>query len=971
MLALSACARGEASPTVSDDVYEFPAELVAAGDAASAVVTTTTVPSLSEPEVVTPPPPRAVLEAMAAADPLPTPSSDLLPDVAPLEPYVVTDTGERRLLRDVTATVSYDPEAGLVVEPAGWWLVNFPLDRIEGAEGRTIDEIAMLLTGRPQEDLTNYYFYSAPASGQSVAALPAATEPAAIKVTPGADLVVDNRDPNASDDNDGSRANPLLTITEAVDRAEPGSVIHVYPGIYREPVTITTDGTAEDPIRIEGIRGASGAMPTITGNDLFPAGAWREVDGLRGVYSATSFTDLSGSMTLGDEHLIERSAPWLLDAGEFVVTTGGDAYVSPRFDGNVNAREGSVHSFGSSQYIWEVKPTDGGGFVDLGSDFGEGFAGGVYWGSAWVYVEKPVPVTDYAWYNNHEFELQVSGPFRAAGISGTPLSEQPYEYRVWLDGELLDANVHATSQNTEADLPHPEIGRGVYGETWHGVAMREGWHQLVFQWDTTTETDTAAAVPVFRFGIPEAVGDAITYAAAPSSSRHVPQAIGENYVSEYMVLGPVPSTYDPTVYVRLPDDADPNDVALDIAARTGPVVSILGDFVELHGFEIEGGSQVEGQALISVGHRDDDPAEDVAVKGVVVEGNLVSGGQYAGICVVVSGDMGVAPIEIRNNWVVDSGALGIVARGSSDRLTAETLDEWAPGRTPVSVEFNTIIETGWAGYDRVDDVSAILFERMTGSSIRYNDISGGGPGITLRGENYGVRVDGNSITNPFAWGIGVEANPGPNLIANNVITGLRIGPNWMKAHLLTWDSDQTWIINNTTDGLWSTETGWYGDVGTWGAGGPENFERVDYSSWLLTDFRRSYVNNLFLGNYLGGVEDYLGNWGDSDTFTANFREVPKPDPFDYLDDGAESADVRYDFIDRDGGDYRLDGRSELNTAGVTNRTAQLAALDFFGLPRFLDETTSVGAFRATPDIASGTSVIEVLFTDGSVIRIEG
>jgi hypothetical protein len=333
--------------------------------------------------------------------------------------------------------------------------------------------------------------------------------------------------------------------------------------------------------------------------------------------------------------------------------------------------------------------------------------------------------------------------------------------------------------------------------------------------------------------------------------------------------------------------------------------------------------------------------------------------------------MAVERIQISNNWVVDSGALGIVARGVSDRLTPDTLDDWAPGRTRVDVEFNMIIESGWAGYDPVEDVSAVLFERMTGSTIRYNTVVGGGPGITLRGENFGIRVDGNSITDPFAWGIGVEANPGPNLIANNVVTGLRIGPDWMKAHLLTWDSDQTWIINNTTDGLWSTETGWYGDVGTWGAGGPENFERMDYSSWLLTSFRRSYVNNLLLGNYLGGVEDYLGNWGESDTFTANFREVPKPDPFDYLDDGAESADVRYDFFDRGDGDYRLDSRSELNTSGVANLTARLAALDFFGLPRFIGDTASVGAFRATPDIAAGTSVIEVLFVDGDAIRIEG
>ncbi|MCP5113267.1 MAG: hypothetical protein GY953_20745, partial [bacterium] len=100
LLALSGCARGESSPTVPEEVYEFPTELVAAG-AAAASATTTTVPTLSEPEEpVEPPPPRAVQEALSAPDPLPTPSSDLLPGTALLEPFVVTDGGERRLLRE-------------------------------------------------------------------------------------------------------------------------------------------------------------------------------------------------------------------------------------------------------------------------------------------------------------------------------------------------------------------------------------------------------------------------------------------------------------------------------------------------------------------------------------------------------------------------------------------------------------------------------------------------------------------------------------------------------------------------------------------------------------------------------------------------------------------------------------------------------------------------------------------------------
>jgi hypothetical protein len=970
-LALAACAEGESSTAAVDD-YVYPASLVAAGEALAMAPasTPTTAPPMSAPEdPETPPLTWAAQQALSSVDPLPLPTSELLPGAPTSEPFVVTQDGERRLLREVSVTVSYDPHEGLTVDPAGWWVVNYPLDRIRGLDLYRTDEIARLLTGHDAEDLTNYYFYTAPAGGVSVAP-PAKKGPAPISVTPGPDLVVNNRDPEASDDNDGSAAHPLLTISAAVERAVPGTVIHVYPGIYRERVVVDTDGTPEAPISIEGIRGAAGSMPVITGNDPFPVGAWQEVEGSSGVWEASAFTDLSGSLTASGESLVERDAPWNLQPGEYAVSGGGDAYTDPRFDGDSNAREGAIYDFGSSQYIWERTETDSGGFVDLGSEFGDGFGGGVYWGSSWVYVRKPSEASNYDWYHDESrFDVQVSGPFRSAGVSGEAVSAQPYRYRVWLDGILLDSNVFATADNGEADLAHPDIGIGDYGETWQGVVMEQGWHHFVFQWDTTTAPGATEQVPVFRFGVPEIIGNAISSAEKPRSSRYGPSGEGVSYVSEYLVLGPVPSTFDPTVFVRLPDGADPNDVGADIAARSGPVVSILGDFVELHGFEVGGGAQHEGEALIEVGHHSDDGVDDAYVQGAVVEGNYVTGSQHTGIGAAVSGDMGVAPIEISNNWVVDSGAVGISVTGLSERLTEKTLNDWAPGRTMVTVDFNTVVNSGWAGYDRITDVSGIEFERMTASTIAYNTIIHGGPGITLRGENYAVRVDGNTISDPYAWGIGIEANPGPNLIANNLITGLRTGPAWMKAGILTWDSDQTWIVNNTIDGLWSIETGWYGDVGTWGAGGPENFERMDYPTWDFHSFRRSYLNNLVLGNYLGGIEDYLGNWGELDTFSANYREVPQPDPFDYLADGAEAADVRRDFVDREGGDYRLVESSELNSQGVVNVTSRLAPLDLLGLPRLSGETTSVGAYRETPDIAAGTTVVEVLFVDGIAARL--
>ncbi len=264
-------------------------------------------------------------------------------------------------------------------------------------------------------------------------------------------------------------------------------------------------------------------------------------------------------------------------------------------------------------------------------------------------------------------------------------------------------------------------------------------------------------------------------------------------------------------------------------------------------------------------------------------------------------------------------------------------------------------------------VTAIV-SSMTGIPVKAEVAMTGG--ITLRGENYGIRVDGNRVIDPYGWGIGVEGNPGPNLVANNVVTGLRPGPEWQKAHILAWDSDQTWVVNNTTDGEWNTDSGWYGDVGSWGAGGPDNFDRLEFSNWELSVFRRIYLNNVFVGSYLGGVENYLGDWGETDTFLGNSREVPQPNPYDYHDDGAERFNPRYAFEDRAAGDYRLSANSNLSSSGIVNKTAELAELDFFGLPRSHGENVEVGAFRANPDVNSGDTIIEVFLIDGTVFRIE-
>jgi pectate disaccharide-lyase len=50
--------------------------------------------------------------------------------------------------------------------------------------------------------------------------------------------------PAGNDHNDGSQNAPFATIQKAATVVTPGSVVHVLPGTYPDPVTVTTSGTA-------------------------------------------------------------------------------------------------------------------------------------------------------------------------------------------------------------------------------------------------------------------------------------------------------------------------------------------------------------------------------------------------------------------------------------------------------------------------------------------------------------------------------------------------------------------------------------------------------------------------------------------------------------------------------------------------------------------------------------------------------
>ncbi len=64
--------------------------------------------------------------------------------------------------------------------------------------------------------------------------------------------------PNGNDSNPGTMALPLLTIQEAADRSQPGTLVLIQPGVYRETVSVPTSGSAAQPIVFRG--NGSGAI---------------------------------------------------------------------------------------------------------------------------------------------------------------------------------------------------------------------------------------------------------------------------------------------------------------------------------------------------------------------------------------------------------------------------------------------------------------------------------------------------------------------------------------------------------------------------------------------------------------------------------------------------------------------------------------------------------------------------------------
>ena len=100
------------------------------------------------------------------------------------------------------------------------------------------------------------------------------------KQVPAANVLVVNPDcKGANDANPGTATLPLRTISRAAELVQPGSVVRIHSGVYRERVVIKQSGTPKQPICFEAV---AGAQVVVTGADLL-TGWSKDAEGIYSV----------------------------------------------------------------------------------------------------------------------------------------------------------------------------------------------------------------------------------------------------------------------------------------------------------------------------------------------------------------------------------------------------------------------------------------------------------------------------------------------------------------------------------------------------------------------------------------------------------------------------------------------------------------------------------------------------------------
>lgn len=97
-------------------------------------------------------------------------------------------------------------------------------------------------------------------------------------------ILVNPSHPNSNDNNPGTDDKPIRTISRSVELAQPGDIVRIHTGVYREKIVLSKSGLVDKPIVFSA---ADGANVVVTGADLITD--WRKENSPEGenVYSTS------------------------------------------------------------------------------------------------------------------------------------------------------------------------------------------------------------------------------------------------------------------------------------------------------------------------------------------------------------------------------------------------------------------------------------------------------------------------------------------------------------------------------------------------------------------------------------------------------------------------------------------------------------------------------------------------------------
>jgi parallel beta-helix repeat protein len=707
----------------------------------------------------------------------------------------------------------------------------------------------------------------------------------------------------------------VKSISEAIEFAEPGEVIHVYPGVYRETIDVSRSGSENLPIRIIGIANSDGEKPLISGNFPIVAEKWKKFEGvgLSNVFEASIAGYYPGVVITGRTTLVEKDGVNQLDRpNSYAFSWGAPALRSAKSVNQLSAE------FSDAKFR-EIITAEEDGWLNLYSGFGSVPHQSILIGRTYIYSHEL-----------QQIRLIIDGDFRSSRLLGMKSNSRFNRYRLWINGTAISPLIYSDRVHNEFLKPHISFGAQP-GEQTVNAELRTGWNEIFFQFDTTTAPEKSKLLVKFAPSAKKSLVEINPTAEIPSKLENV------LFLSKMHIALAANASAETKLFVRTEDGKSPDTALFEVPSLTGPLVNIKGSFIEFSGFDLIGGTQTGQQ-----------PALLVSGQGSVISRNRFLHPDGRAITVNAVGIQKNSPIIVRQNWINNPGHIGIgasgEAAGSKSNLFSESLSASSMNRGRYVIEDNVILNSNRSGFPVFWESGCIKVVRSSGSIIRGNACLGNnGVGIWLDWENFSNRVEGNYIVNAWGCGICVEASPGPNLIANNLVVGTYPGPAWMSGGILAWDGARTWAVNNTIDAM-------YADVriGSLKHGiglnltGNAALRDSRFKNAIAANAEQESVQNAIFGSY--GELKSNGNVKSVDNIvqadglynpSKTFNELP------FLYSG-----------NRD--------RLSSNKSSVTH--------DISGLLRALGEQT-IGAFRLpSADEKTSKAVLEVEFEDGTVMK---